>query len=454
MRHGQRLASLTGMTSTSPRIVVVGGGFVGLVSARRIQHRLRGEAGVVFVTPRNFMTYQPFLAEAATGSVEPRHVVVPLRRVMPEAEVLSARVSRVCHTEHRVTVQPSRGPSYEVSYDHLVLAVGAVTRLPPIPGLEESGFGFKTIEDAIALRNHVLSRLDLAESTRDPEVRESALRFVVVGGGFSGVEVLAELEDMARSACRYYRHVSPIDLHWELVEVTERLLHDVREDVGRHAATELRRRGVQLRMRTRVESAVDRRIRLSDGTELVADTLVWTAGVQPNPMLRDTDLPLDELGRVRVGADLRVIGTDDAWSAGDCAAVPDLTNRGVPTPPTAQHAVRQARHLADNLVAVIRGESVRPYAHRYAGSVASLGMHRGVADLYCIQMRGLAAWLVHRAYHLTQMPTVNRKVRIWLDWALASLFRRDPVSFGAARETSGSFDATQAGQARMPPRTE
>jgi NADH:quinone reductase (non-electrogenic) len=221
-----------------------------------------------------------------------------------------------------VTVQPSEGPSYDVSYDHLVLAVGAVTRLPPVPGLEESGVGFKRIEEAIALRNHVLSRLDLAETTHDPEVRRRALTFVVVGGGFAGVEALGELEDMTRSACRYYRHVDPADLHWMLVELTGRVLHDVGEDVGRQAAEELRRRGIDLRLETRVESAVGGRIRLSDGTHLPVGTLVWTAGVQPHPVLHNTDLPLDEKGRIRVGTDLRVVGTDDAWSAGDCAAVP------------------------------------------------------------------------------------------------------------------------------------
>lgn len=444
MHHDHGVASLAAMTTISPRIVIVGGGFTGLFCARRLQRRLRGEAELLFVTPRNFMTYQPFLAEAATGTVEPRHVVVPLRRVLPGVEVLSARATRVAHLDHCVTVQPSEGPSYNVSYDHLVLAVGAITRLPPVPGLEECGIGFKRIEEAIALRNHVLSRLDLAETTRDAEVRRCALTFVVVGGGFAGIEALGELEDMTRSACRYYRHVTPADLHWMLVELTGRILHEVGEDVGRRAAGELSRRGIDLRLNTRLESAVDRRIRLSDGTEFDAGTLVWTAGVQPHPILRRTDLALDEKGRVRVGADLRVVGTEDAWSAGDCAAVPDLTNRGVPTPPTAQHAVRQARHLADNLVAVLHGQSARPYAHRYAGSIASLGLHKGVAELYGIRLRGLPAWMLHRTYHLTQIPTVNRKARIGLDWALASLFRRDLVSLGGIRETSGSSEATEA----------
>lgn len=189
------------MGTTRPRIVIVGGGFVGLLSARRLQ-RLRVEAELVFVTPRNFMTYQPFLAEAAAGSLEPRHVVVPLRRMLPRAEVLSARVTRMCHHEQTVTTQPSEGPPYELSYDHLLVAVGGVTRLPPIPGLVRTAIPFKTVEEAIALRDHVLSRLDLAETTRDPQVRRRALTFVVVGGGFTGVEVLGELEDMTRSACR------------------------------------------------------------------------------------------------------------------------------------------------------------------------------------------------------------------------------------------------------------
>ncbi|HZO65145.1 MAG TPA: FAD-dependent oxidoreductase [Kribbellaceae bacterium] len=418
---------------TPTRIVVVGGGFVGLYTARRLRRRLGRAAEVIFVTPRNFMTYQPFLAEAANGSLEPRHVVVPLRRVLAGTEVLSARVTRVCHREHCVTVQPAEGPAYDLEYDHLVLAVGAVTRMPPVPGLEESATGFKRIEDAIALRNHVLGRLDLAETTRDPEVRKRALTFVVVGGGFAGVEALGELENLTRTACRYYRHINPADLHWMLVELTGRILHDVSESVGQQAVAELRRRGVDIRLRTGVESAVGGRIRLSDGTDLPAGTLIWSAGVQPHPMLRATDLPIDEKGRVTVGADLRVLGTEDAWSAGDCAAVPDLLNRGVPTPPTAQHAVRQARRLADNLAADLRGKPVRPYKHRYAGSVASLGLYEGVAELYGVRLHGPPAWLLHRTYHLAQMPTLNRKIRIGLDWLLASLFRRDLVSLGAER---------------------
>jgi len=445
MRQVDCPASLAAMTPTRPRIVIVGGGFVGLFTARHIQARTRRQAEVLFITPRNFMTYQPFLAEAASGNVEPRHVVVPLRPVLPDVEVLNARATRVSYGGHSLTVQPAEGPPYDVTYDHLVLAVGAVTRMPGIPGLEEYGIGFKTIDEAIALRNHVLSRLDLAETTRDAEVRRRALTFVVVGGGFAGVEVLGELEDMTRSACRYLRHISPADLHWVLVELTGRILNDVGESVGQHAGAELRRRSIDLRLHTRVESIGDGRIRLSDGTELRAGTLVWTAGVQPNPFLRDTDLPLDDKGRIRVGTDLRVVGTSDAWSAGDCAAVPDVTNRGATTPPTAQHAVRQARHLARNLAAVISGETVRPYAHRYAGSVASLGHHRGVAELYGIRLRGLPAWALHRAYHLTQMPTMNRKVRIGLDWGLASLFRRDLVSLGALRRERGSAEEAHAG---------
>jgi len=433
------------MGTTAPRIVIVGGGFVGLYSARRLQRRLRREADLLFVTPRNFMTYQPFLAEAAVGSLEPRHVVVPLRRLLPRIEVLSARVTRMCHRDHTITIQPSEGPSYDLSYDQLVVAVGGVTRLPPIPGLDRAAIPFKTVEEAIALRNHVLSRLDLAETTHDPQVRRRALTFVVVGGGFTGVEVLGELEDMARSACRHYRHVRPTDLQWILVELTGHILHDVGEEVGQRAAGELRGRGIDLRLNVGVESALGGWIRLSDGTELATGTLVWTAGVQPHPVLRNSDLPLDGKGRIQVGTDLHVVGAQGVWSAGDSAAVPDLTNPGATTPPTAQHAVRQARHLADNLVAVLHGEPARPYAHRYIGSVASLGLYKGVAELYGVQLRGAPAWVLHRTYHLAQMPTLNRKVRIGLDWALASLFHRDPVSFGAVPETTQSPEGPEEG---------
>lgn len=429
------------MTDTD-RILIVGGGYVGLYTALQLQRKLRrGEAEVVLVEPRTYMTYQPFLPEAAAGSVEPRHVVVPLRRVLRKdrVAVLTGEVTRVDHARRVATVTPRVGPAYELHYDHIVLAPGSVARTLPIPGLAEHGIGFKRIEEAIFLRNHVIDQLDIAGSTKDPEVRRRALTFVFVGGGYAGVEAFAELEDMARYATRYYSDITPGDLRWVLVEATGRILPEVDEDMASYTVEQLRGRGMDIRLNTRLVSAVDQHIVLDDGTEMDANTLVWTAGVKAHPLLAQTDLPLDERGRLKATAKLSVQGTMGAWTAGDCAAVPDLTKPGSTTSPSAQHAVRQARLLGRNLVAAVRGQPLASYRHAYVGSVASLGLHKGVAQVYGVKLKGRVAWFMHRTYHLSRVPTVNRKARTVSDWTLALFFRREVVSLGSLSQPRAEF---------------
>ena len=439
------------------RILIVGGGYVGLYTAYRLQRRLgRGSAAITVVDPLNHMTYQPFLPEAAAGSVEPRHVVVPLRRVLRRCQVVTGTVTRVRHEWREVTVQPIEGEPYQLGYDILVLVPGSVARTLPIPGLAEQGVGFRTIGEAIYLRNHVLSRLDLAISTRDPERRRRALTFCFIGGGYAGIEAMAELEDMARDACRYYERGLAGELRWVLVEAASRILPEVSLQLGDYTVRQLLRRGIDVRLNTRVVSMVDGHVVLSDGDELDSETIVWTAGVRAHPMLADTDLPLDGKGRLVCEPTLQVRGVDGVWSAGDCAAVPDLSKKGEPgavTSPSAQHAVRQAKRLAGNLIRTLHGRPPKNYVHAYAGSVASLGLHRGVAEVYGVKLRGWPAWLMHRTYHVSRMPTVNRKVRIVADWTLALFFRREVVSLGQLQEPRRDFQ--QAAQpAERPPRPE
>lgn len=445
------------------RILLVGGGYVGLYTALGLQRRLRaGEGVVTVVNPTGYMTYQPFLPEAAAGSLEPRHVVVPLRRVLANCRVVAGSVVSLEHARRTAVVQPGGGgpgddgAPYELRYDQVVVAPGAVPRTMPIPGLAEVGIGFTTVEEAVYLRNHVLSRLDAAATTADAADRERALTFVFVGGGYAGVEALGELEDMARDACRYYRGVRPEDMRWVLVEAAGRILPDVSEGMARLTAAALRRRGIDVRLGTRVTSVVGGHVRLSDGTELDTQTVVWTAGMRPHPMLEATDLPRDAQGRVCVEATLRVTGAPGAWAAGDAAAVPDLTGApGTRCAPSAQHAVRQARVLADNLVRDLRGQPLRSYRHAYAGSVASLGLHQGVADLYgVVKLRGPLAWFLHRTYHLSRVPTINRKVRVAADWTLALFFRREVVSLGRFADPRAAFRAAAATPARGAGRTE
>jgi NADH:ubiquinone reductase (H+-translocating) len=417
---------------TTPHILIAGGGYVGMYTALGLQRRLRaGEARVTLVDPRPNMTYQPFLPEAAAGSLEPRHVVVPLRRTLKGTEVVTGRVVGIDHAHKVATIEPAEGATYQIAYDILVSALGSVSRTLPIPGLADNAIGFKQIEEAIALRNHVLDRLDAASSTTDPALRRRALTFVFVGGGYAGVEAMAELEDMARYATRYYERIEPADLRFVLVEATGRILPEVGEEMGRYTLGVLRDRGIDIRLNTRLESCVGGHVVLSDGEEFDSDVIVWTAGVKANPVLEKTDLPLDERGRVRTLPNLAVEGMADAFAAGDAAAVPDLTNPGHVTGPSAQHAVRQARLLAANLVHYLRGEPLKDYEHKYAGSVASLGLHQGVAQVYGIKLKGWPAWFMHRTYHMSRMPTLNKKIRVVLDWTLALFFRREVVSLGS-----------------------
>jgi NADH dehydrogenase len=412
-----------------------------MYTALQLQKKLRrDEATVTVIDPLSYMTYQPFLPEAAAGNLEPRHVVVPLRRVLPHAQVLNGRVTRIEHARRVVTFLPNAAEAVEISYDILVVALGSVARTLPIPGLAEHGIGFKTVGEAIFLRNHVLSKLDIAASTSDLEVRRRALTFVFVGGGYAGVEAFAELEDMARDACKSYDGVEPSDMRWVLVEASDRILPEVSRDLAEYTVRELQARGVDIRLNTRLESAEDHRIVLSDGEEFDADTLVWTAGVKPNPVLASSDLPLDEKGRVRGTEFLTVKGVPDAWAAGDSAAIPDVTRPGTFCGPSAQHAVRQAKHLGDNIARVLRGGKPTEYRHSYAGSVASLGLHKGVAQIYGIKLRGIVAWFMHRTYHVSRVPTFNRKVRVIADWTLALFFRREIVSLGALQNPREEFE--------------
>ncbi|QZL06639.1 NAD(P)/FAD-dependent oxidoreductase [Streptomyces sp. BHT-5-2] len=440
------------------RILVVGGGYVGMYTALRLQRTLRqelrqGTVEIVVVDPEPYMTYQPFLPEAAAGAISPRHVVVPLRRVLPHCTVVIGEVTALDHDERTATIstlaaEQAGAAALTFAYDELVLAPGSVSRTLPVPGLADVGIGFKTVEEAIGLRNHVLEQLDIASSTRDPEIRDAALTFVFVGGGFAGVEALAELEDMARYAARYYHNVRPEDMRWMLVEASGRILPEVGPDMGRYTVRELRARNIDVRLETRLESCEKRVVRLSDGSRFPTRTVVWTAGVKPHPVVAASGLPLTDHGRLKCTAALRLDGVEHAWSAGDAAAVPDLTAPPPATPdapraicaPNAQHALRQARVLAQNLTAVLRGGEIRNYEHAYVGSVASLGLHKGVAHVYGRKLKGYPAWFMHRAYHLSRVPTFNRKARILAEWILAGLFKREIVSLGSLENPRAEFE--------------
>ncbi|NYH45020.1 NADH dehydrogenase [Micromonospora jinlongensis] len=427
------------------RILVVGAGHVGLYAALRLSKKLSSrEAEVMVVDPQPHMTYQPFLPEAAAGNISPRHSVVPLRRELRRCKMVAGTVTRIEHGRKVATVQPISGPAREITYDHVIVAPGSVSRTLPIPGLHEQGIGFKTIGEAIYLRNHVLDRLDVAAATPDPDVRRAALTFTFVGGGYAGIEALAEMEDMARDALRYYPELKQDEVRWVLVEATQRVLPEVDRDMGAYTVQQLMKRNMDIRLDTRLESCVDGVVKLSDGDSFRSDTIVWTAGVKPSPMLDATDFPRDDRRRITCLPTLQVVDGDQvvegAWSAGDCAAVPDLTKEpGNFCSPSAQHAVRQAARMADNITAVIRGREPVNYKHKHVGSVASLGLHKGVAQVYGIKMTGWPAWVMHRTYHMSRIPSFNRKVRVVVDWTLAFVLKREVVALGQLHDPREEF---------------
>jgi NADH dehydrogenase len=401
--------------------LVVGGGFAGAYVAR-----LLGKRGATIVNPDNFMVYTPLLPEAAAGTLEPRHVVVPLRQMCPHAELLLG-VARDRDPEKRTVVADTLGGTYEIGYERLVVALGAIPRTFPIPGLAEHGHGFKDVADAIALRNHLLRSLESAAARLDPEEAERDLGFVFVGAGYAGVEALAELEDLAREAVRrWYPTLRGIRQRWVLVDAAPRILSEIPQKLGEYTHHYLEKRGIEIHVGATLESFDEREAVLSDGTRVPARTLVWAAGVRASPDLERLGLPLDDRGRVIVGPTLQVEGADDVWALGDGAAVPNTRTPGRVDPPTCQHALRQARRLAKNLTG-----PPKPYGYRMLGQVATLGRYKGIAELPGLQLRGFLGWFVARTYHLYALPTFRRRIRVVTDWTVSLFFRRDIVELSA-----------------------
>ncbi|HET9322441.1 MAG TPA: NAD(P)/FAD-dependent oxidoreductase [Gaiellaceae bacterium] len=394
--------------------LILGGGFAGSYVARYL-----GRSGATIVSRENYMLYTPMLPEAASGTLEPRHVVVPIRVMCPHAELLLGEVQAHDESGRRVRVQVGENVFW-VRYSNLVVALGAVVRSLPIPGLADHALGFKSLADAIYLRNHVLGRLEAAAANPDPAQRARELSFVFVGAGYAGVEALAELADLVRDALRYYPDLRDAPQHWVLVDAAPKILPEIPTRLGDYAAELLERRGVDIRVETTLEEVEPQAVRLSDGDYIPTSTVVWTAGVRANPLLPRLGLPVDERGRVPVDSTLRVDQKNGLWALGDCAAVPNLATPGRIDPPTCQHALRQSRRLAKNL----RGE-LKPYRYRMLGEVATLGRYKGIANVLGVRFRGFAGWWVTRTYHLYQLPLVSRKLRVVTDWTVALFFRRD-----------------------------
>ncbi len=422
------------------RVVIVGGGYVGMYTALVLQRALpRVPMEITLVNPDNFMTYQPFLPEVASGLIEPRHVVVALRTVVKRGGLLLGEATRVDTATRSVHVRLMDGTQAELGYDVLVLGPGSRSRVLPVPGLRSHAIGFKTVEEAIYLRNRVLSRLDYAAETSDAERRRAALTFVVVGAGYAGVEALAELEDLSRAAVERIPNLHRSDLRWVLVEASDRILPELDRGLAEYARRRLASRGIDVLLSTRLDSAEGGVMQLSNGERFPADTLVWTTGVKAEPLASLSGLPVDERGRVRVDEFLRVEGAENIWAAGDSAAVPDRDAGGT-SPPTAQHALRQARRLAANVVATFEGQRPQPFRYRNLGQLCSLGRYKGVAMVLGVKLRGFPAWFLHRSYHLVMMPTLGKKVRIAFDWTVGLFFPEDVVQLGSLEAPREAFE--------------
>ena len=401
-------------------VLILGGGFAGSYVAREL-----GRSGATIVNPNNFMLYTPLLPEAAAGSVEPRHVTVPLRTMAPHSELLLGKA--VAHDPGRRVVEvESEAGRFHISYAELVVALGAVTRMPALPGLHEHALGLKNLADAIDLRNHVLRQLELADAT--PESASRRLTFVFAGAGFAGVEVLAELHELVADALKAHPRLAGVEPRWLLIDGAERILHQMPAQLARHAHKSLAARGIEILTKTTLASVDARGATLSDGRRIDTETLVWTAGVTPNPILPELGLPLDERGRVRVDERLRVLGARHIWALGDGAAVPNQATPGETDPATCQHALRQAKRLASNL----RG-APRPYRYRTRGQMATLGTRHGVALLGKVPVNGLLGWHLARAYHLLQLPFASRRLRVLGDWTTAAMFSRDVAELSSLK---------------------
>jgi NADH dehydrogenase len=413
-------------------VVIAGGGFGGLYAARRLERRLpRHSARITVVSDVNFLLYTPLLPGAAAGTLEPRHVVVPIREELEWAELQLGRVTGADPALNEVYVRTLDGRDESLRYDQLIVAVGSVSRVLPVPGLAEHALGFKTLAEAIAVRNHTLLNLEIAESLPDDHSRREYLTFVFVGAGYAGVEGIAELQDYVADILDGYPRCRATGTRWIMVEALDRIMPEIPPSLAEFASRELRRRGIELRTGTRLESMDDQSALLTTGERIPTRMVCWTAGVKPPAVVRQLGLPLTEGGRIDVDATMRVKGIENVWAIGDAAAVPDpAQRRRAPTPPTCQHAIRQGRVVGSNVASALVGKKPRPFQYRTLGVFVDMGRFKAVATILGIRLRGFPAWFAARTYHLAMMPGAARRVRLGADWAVGLVFGRASAELG------------------------
>jgi NADH dehydrogenase len=420
-------------------VVIAGGGFGGFYAARTLEKVLPPQAArITLVNDVNFMLYTPLLPGAAAGTLEPRHVVVPLREELKRTHLRLGTVLGAAPQDNTLEVRTLKGTVEELSYDHLIVALGSVSRTLPIPGLAEHGIGFKSLPEAIELRNHVLRTLEVAETLEDPAERKMWLTYVFVGAGYAGLEGLAELQDFAAEVIELYPRCRTQGMRWILVEARDRIMPEIPEPLADFATRELRGRGIAIRTGTTLDAVTADDVTLKGGEVVPTKTLVWTAGVKPHPVIARLGLPLDQQGRIEVDATLRVNGHENVWALGDAAAVPDPAKKGKSaTPPTAQHALRQGKRAGKNVAASIGSGKVKPFTFKTKGVFVDMGQGQAVATTLGIRWRGVPAWWLARSYHLAALPGTKRKWRLLVDWNIQLIFGRDTSELGGLGRAPG-----------------
>jgi NADH:ubiquinone reductase (H+-translocating) len=411
-------------------VIIAGGGFAGVNAARRLERIMpRQSTRLILVNDVNFLLYTPLLPEAAAGTLEPRHVVTPLRDILKRTYLRLGAISDHDPARRTVVLTSHEGEQEEIRYDQLLLAAGSVSRSLPVPGLDRHAIGFKSLADAIWLRNHVIESFEAANATLDAERREELLTYVFVGGGYSGLEALAELQDFAADAIQRYPRARLHGMRWILIEAADRVLPEIPPHLADYAVRELRGRGIELRLGTTLEEVGAHHVCLSTKERIPTRTVVWTAGVVAHPSLRSMGIELDDRGRIPVDDRLAVPGYEGVYAAGDCASVPN-PDGGI-CPPTAQHAIRQGRVAATNMAAGLGVGRETRFTYRSRGFFVNLGRYKAVAAGPGLKLSGFPAWWAARTYHLSQMPDWRRKVRAIADWTVGLPFHRDTAEVGS-----------------------
>ena len=412
------------------RILILGSGFGGLYTALHLEKKLarNPDIEITLVNRENFFLFTPMLHEVAASDLDFTHIVNPVRKLLHRVQFFHGEIRSIDLTKRCVLVaHGDENHDHELSYDYLVLALGSVTNFYHLPGLAENSLTMKSLSDAIRLRNHLIKNLEEADFECCGATRERLLTVVVAGGGFAGVETIAAVNDFIREAVGFYPRLSKAELRIVLIEATGAILPELGPKLGVYARRKLAERGVEFLMNTAVKSILNRKIALSDGAVIETNTLLWTAGVSPNPLLEVLDCE-KERGRLITNEFLEVNGNPGVWALGDCAAVPDPAT-GKPCPPTAQHALRQGKIAAHNIIVAIRGGNRKRFQFKTIGALATIGRRTGVARIMGVNFSGFVAWWMWRTIYLSKLPRFEKKVRVALDWTLDLLFSKDLVQF-------------------------